>query len=139
MVERKLEFLRLHIRPQGNGKTAIFANRVFFGNILHSGAGIQNRLTCGFAFGVGHAADLHGKLDGRMLLKVGAVLGERLDKLLLPQNGLREEFQQLVLQSVLLAFKICLDKFQLCDLCVQFRVLDDAGIAGGKRLDLSVA
>ena len=74
-----------------------------------------------------------------MLLKVGAVLGERLDKLLLPQDGLREEFQQLVLQSVLLAFKVCLDQFQLCDLCVQFRVLDDAGIAGGKRLDLSVA
>ena len=73
-----------------------------------------------------------------MGLQVSSVLFQCGDQLLFPENGLRKIFQQLIFQCIPLAFVVGLDQFQLCHLCIEFRVLNNARVARRQCLHLGV-
>ena len=102
-------------------------------------AGVQQRRTGILLVGEGVATDFHAS---KAVLRVG-VFRQRFhigfqpgDKALIFFDLLREGFQQLVLQPVLLALVVGLQQLQPGHVHIQIHALLDARVPGAQRLDL---
>ena len=104
-------------------------------------AGSKDRFACLFLIREPSALHLHSDkilFGKRVRRQCFQVLLESGDIPFVPFDIRREYFQQLILQTVLLALMICLQNLQPCHFHVQIHLLPDQRIAGAECLDLRI-